>query len=109
MVALSHLVTTSATLPNLIRDSRLIDTEVLTKGYIVSSSGLSSNDDMKGIPKPKFIKQTDTELLGATVSTSFRITADGFKFVKFTASQKLTPIWSPNRNWDPSNVLFNPS
>jgi hypothetical protein len=62
---------------------------------------------MKGIPEPKFIRQTDTKLLVATVITSFHIVSDGSQFVKFTASQKLTPIWIPNRNNDPSRVLFN--
>jgi hypothetical protein len=57
---------------------------------------------MKGTPVPKFIRQTDRELLGATVISSFHTVVDGFIFDKFTVAQKLTPIWSPNRNSDPS-------
>uniref|UniRef100_A0A0E0N3X1 Uncharacterized protein n=1 Tax=Oryza rufipogon TaxID=4529 RepID=A0A0E0N3X1_ORYRU len=42
--------------------------------------------------------QTDTELPGATMISSFQIVFDEGNFVRFTIVQKLMPIWSPKRN-----------
>uniref|UniRef100_A0A0D9Y9N3 Uncharacterized protein n=1 Tax=Oryza glumipatula TaxID=40148 RepID=A0A0D9Y9N3_9ORYZ len=76
----------------------LTATETFTNGYIVSCKGLKSNVDMKGIPDPLFIRQTDMESSGVTMISSFQTLSDEGNFVRFTIVQKLMPIWSPKRN-----------
>uniref|UniRef100_A0A0E0FUQ8 Uncharacterized protein n=1 Tax=Oryza nivara TaxID=4536 RepID=A0A0E0FUQ8_ORYNI len=84
-----------------------METEGLRNGYIASSNILKSNVDMKGVPDPKFIRQTDMLASGATVITSFQTVSSGFQFVKFTFVQKLTPMWSSKINGKPfSDDLF---
>uniref|UniRef100_J3L541 Uncharacterized protein n=1 Tax=Oryza brachyantha TaxID=4533 RepID=J3L541_ORYBR len=97
----SHLVISSSTDPNLNREKELTDVETFTKGYIVSCKGLKSSVDMNGMPDSRFMRQTCMLVSGATVIASFQTVFDGFQFVKFTSVQKLTPMWSPNRNGEP--------
>uniref|UniRef100_A0A0E0JQ23 Uncharacterized protein n=1 Tax=Oryza punctata TaxID=4537 RepID=A0A0E0JQ23_ORYPU len=64
---------------------------------------------MKGVPEPKFIRQTDILVSEATVITSFQTVSGEPQFVKFTVVQKLTPIWSPKRNREPFSDELSPS
>lgn len=99
----------SSTAPNLFRVKQLTDIERFRNGYIGSSNCRNSNAEMKGVPDPKFTRQTDMNSSGATVSTSFQIVSDEFCFVKFTVVQKLTLTWSPNRNKEPFSDDLSPS